>query len=347
MLSKEEKERYGRHLILENFGEEAQLKLKAAKILVVGAGGLGCPALLYLSAAGVGTIGIADDDVVSISNLQRQVLFSESDLDTNKAKAAKNKLQEQNPHITLNTHSRITKENALEIIAQYDLVLDGSDNFSTRYLLNDACVILKKPLVYGAIYKFEGQVSVFNYKGGPTYRCLFPEPPAEGEMPACGEIGVLGVLPGLAGTWQAAEAIKIITDIGEPLSGRLLSFDLLSNSISIFEFSVQEENKIINNLEQYETMVCELYEIDVLSLKKLQAQNAVQLIDVREAFEYAEKNLNGINIPISTLENRMNEINPKLKTIVHCKSGMRSKKAVRQIQKRFPEIEIYNLKDPF
>jgi adenylyltransferase/sulfurtransferase len=343
MLNKEEKERYSRHLILEGFGEEAQLKLKNAKVLVVGAGGLGCPALLYLSAAGIGTIGIIDDDIVSESNLQRQILFSTDDIGKEKAVAAKEKLTRQNPFIKIELYvSRITKENALDIIKDYDLVLDGSDNFATRYLLNDASAILNKPLVYGAIHKFEGQVSVFNYKNGPTYRCLFPEPPNEGEMPACGEVGVLGVLPGIIGTWQATEAIKVITGVGEPLIGKLLSFDLLSNSITTFEFEADEKNRTIRFLGDY-NFSCETNSI---SLDKLQAlQRPVQLIDVREKKEFAGGNLNGINIPVSEIKNRITELDPKALTVVHCKSGIRSKQAIEIIKEYYPKIEIYNLTD--
>jgi sulfur-carrier protein adenylyltransferase/sulfurtransferase len=343
MLSEEEKERYSRHLILESFGEEAQLKLQASKVLVVGAGGLGCPALLYLAAAGVGRIGIIDDDIVSVSNLQRQILFSSENIGEAKVFAAEKRLQEQNPYITIESYNgRLTKENALNIIEGYDLVLDGSDNFATKYLLNDACVILNKPLVFGAVHKFLAQVSVFNYKDGPTYRCLFPEAPEEGEMQACGEVGVLGVLPGIAGTWQAAETIKIITGIGEPLSGKLLSFDLLTNETFSFEFDAHEENKEIKELGNYD-ISCKTDSLTFENLKKIQKEQDVQLIDVREKKEFEEKNLNGINIPMSELENRITELNPDLVTVIHCKSGTRSKKAIEVIKEYYPEIEIYDL----
>lgn len=343
MLSEEEKDRYSRHLILDGFGEEAQLKLRSSKVLVIGAGGLGSPALLYLAAAGVGTIGIIDDDTVSESNLQRQVLFSSEDVGDAKVFVAEQKLELQNPYIAIESYyGRITKENALSIIEGYDLVLDGSDNFATRYLLNDACVILNKPLVYGAIHKFEGQVSVFNYKNGPTYRCLFPEPPSEGEMPACGEIGVIGVLPGIIGTWQATEAIKIITGIGEPLSGKLLSFDLLTNAVSAIEFEPNPENKNIKSLGEYE-ISCVNDTLSYAILKQIIEEQDIQLIDVRERKEYEEKNLNGINIPMTELERRIAELNPDLLTVVHCKSGVRSKQAIQIIKEYYPEIEIYDL----
>ncbi len=345
MLSKEEKERYSRHLILEGFGEEAQLKLKAAKVLVVGAGGLGCPALLYLTAAGVGSIGLIDDDLVSESNLQRQILYSTEDIGESKALVAEQKLKAINPLIDIGAYyGRLTKDGALNIIESYDLVIDASDNFATRYLVNDACVILNKPFVYGAIHKFEGQISVFNYKVGPTYRCLFPEQPEAGEAPACGEVGVLGVLPGIIGTWQATEAIKIITGIGEPLRGKLLTFDVLKNSVITFEFESDEKNKNIKELGDY-YFGCETDFLTLEGLNQLEKDEDVQLIDVREKNEYEIKNLNGINIPMSELENRIAELNPDMITVVHCKSGVRSKKAIEIIKEYYPEIEIYNLTD--
>jgi len=345
MLSKEEIERYSRHLILEGFGEEAQLKLKNAKVLVIGAGGLGCPALLYLTAAGVGSIGIIDDDIVSESNLQRQVLYSTEDIGEAKVLVAEKKLSAQNPLISIEPYlGRLTKEGALTIIEGYDLVIDGSDNFATRYLVNDACVIFKKPFVYGAIHKFEGQVSVFNYKNGPTYRCLFPEQPDAGEAPACGEVGVLGVLPGIIGIWQATEAIKIITGIGEPLSGKLLTLNLLSNSISTFEFEGEEKNKSIKELGEY-YFGCATDFLTFENFRQLEKEEDVQLIDVREKNEFEVKNLNGINIPLSEIENRIAELNPDLITVVHCKSGVRSKKAIEIIKEYYPGIEIYDLTD--
>jgi len=214
MLSKEEHSRYNRHIILPEVGLEGQEKLKLSKVLVVGAGGLGCPVLIYLAAAGVGTIGIVDFDSVDESNLHRQILFGTGDIGKPKAEAAKIKLQEQNPHVEVEVHNtRLTSKNAIEIIDKYDIIVDGSDNFPTRYLVNDACVILKKPFVFGSIFKFEAQISTFNYEGGPTYRCLYPDPPGAGEVPNCAEIGVIGVLPGIVGSIQANEAIKMIIGI--------------------------------------------------------------------------------------------------------------------------------------
>jgi len=219
-LGEAEKNRYSRHILLDKVGLAGQEKLKSAKVLVIGAGGLGCPILQYLTAAGVGTIGIIDFDVVDETNLQRQILFNVDDVGKSKAQCAQVHLSKQNPFVNFQVYNeRINTQNALELFNQYDIIVDGTDNFSTRYLVNDSCVIANKPLVYGAIFKFEGQVAVFNYNNGPTYRCLFPEPPKAGSVPNCSDVGVMGVLPGLIGTQQANETIKIILQIGEVLSG--------------------------------------------------------------------------------------------------------------------------------
>jgi len=229
--------RYQRHLTLSGFGMQAQQKLKHARVLVIGAGGLGCPALQYLAAAGTGTLGIVDDDRVSLSNLQRQILYAEADIGTLKAVTAAARLSAMNPSIVCQPYAvRLTAANALDLIRAHDLVVDGSDNFATRYLVNDACVLAGKPLIYGAIQTFQGQASVFNHQGGPTYRCLFPEPPDPKDAPSCSDIGVLGVLPGMIGTIQATEAIKVLTGIGEPLSGVLLIFDALRMRIQRVRF---------------------------------------------------------------------------------------------------------------
>ena len=227
--------RYHRQIILPEIGEEGQKKLNAAKVLVIGAGGLGCPVLQYLSGAGIGTIGIIDFDVVETSNLHRQVLYGKNDVGTNKALAAKKRLSDLNPDIVINVYpEKLTVKNALTLFADYDIVIDGSDNFSTRYLVNDACIITGKPLVYGAIFKYQGQVSVFNYNNGPSYRCLFPEPPSAGTVPSCSEIGVIGVLPGIIGSFQANEVLKMILGIGEVLDGKLMMYDSLSTQFSTF-----------------------------------------------------------------------------------------------------------------
>ncbi len=344
-LSKEELQRYSRHLLMEEFGLEAQQKLKSAKILVVGAGGLGCPCLLYLAAAGVGVLGIADDDVVSVSNLQRQVLFNTDDVGLAKAETAKNHLQNKNPLIQIDTHPRITRENVFDILASYDLVIDGSDNFSTRYLLNDACVITGKPYIYGALFKFEGQVSTFNYQQGPTYRCLYPEAPAAGEVPACGEAGVLGVLPGIIGTWQATEAIKVITGVGEPLSGKLLIINLLSNDFNVLGFKVNQPNREIKDLGFYDE-VCEteINTIDYIKLNHWLETEDIQLIDVREEHEFESYNIGGLNIPMDELEENLSSIQADKKTVIVCQTGGRSLKALEKLKANFPQTEIYNLK---
>lgn len=236
MLLEEEKKRYCRQFITGTFGLDGQLKLKQAKILVIGAGGLGCPALTYLTSTGIGTIGIIDDDRIALSNLPRQILYTGEDVGKHKASVAKERLQHINPHCTIKSYiEKLTKNNALEIVSGYDVVIDGTDNSETRYLIDDTCYLLKRPFVYGAIFKFEGQVSVFNYKDGPTYKSLFPESKLVGGIPSCNETGVLGVLPGILGIYQATEAIKIITGIGQVLSGRLLTFNLLDNSTKYFD----------------------------------------------------------------------------------------------------------------
>jgi len=233
--------RYSRHITLSEVGLIGQLKIAESKVLVVGAGGLGAPLLLYLTAAGVGTIGIVDFDRISLSNLQRQVLFREQDLDLNKADIAKELLSDRNSELNITSYPvALSTSNALEIIKPYDIVVDCTDNFRTRYLINDACIKLNKPFVFAAIYKFEGQLSVFNYAGGPTYRCLFPTPPKAGEVPNCEEAGVMGVLPGILGTYQANEVLKMILNLGEVLSGKLVSINLLTNQQNSFQFRRNE-----------------------------------------------------------------------------------------------------------
>jgi adenylyltransferase/sulfurtransferase len=346
-LSAKEQQRYSRHLMLEGFGEKAQLKLKQSKVLVIGAGGLGCPALLYLAAAGVGLIGIADNDSVSISNLQRQVLYTIEDLGKNKALAASKHLSLLNSEIEIiSIPERVDAFNVLSLIEGYDVIIDGSDNFSTRYLLNDACVIKNKPLVYGAIFKYEGQVSSLNLDDGPTYRCLFPFPPDSSAISSCNEVGVLGVLPGIVGTWQAAEAIKIITGVGQPLKGVLMSFDLLNNHVNYFRFKLNADNKLISELGSYD-FKCEQSkdEVDVDAFRQWLSNPDVQLVDVRELHEYSVFNLGGKHIPIASLEVRMNEIDCTKLTIIYCQSGKRSIKGLEMIKAHNPDIKIFSLKN--
>jgi adenylyltransferase/sulfurtransferase len=328
-LTLSERDRYSRHILLPEVGLAGVRKLKAAKVLVVGAGGLGCPVLQYLTAAGVGTIGIVDFDIVEESNLQRQILFTPADIGHLKAQVAAAKLSQQNPHVHLVDHAlRLNKENVLSLLAGYDLVIDGSDNFSTRYLANDACVMLNKPLVFGSIYRFEGQVSVFNYQGGPTYRCLYPEP---GALAACSEVGVLGVLPGLIGTYMANEALKVILGIGEILSGKLLVLQALTLVSNIFSFPVNPANKNIQRLPD-EELLCSA-PIPEISFTELQERilsgDKFTFLDVREEGEHARKNLGGISIPSGQLERHIHEIPVDLPIVVYCQSGARSRRAAR------------------
>ncbi|MGZ3865731.1 MAG: molybdopterin-synthase adenylyltransferase MoeB [Bacteroidia bacterium] len=346
MLNEKEIRRYARHLILPEIGESGQIKLKQAKVLVVGAGGLGCPVLQYLTAAGLGTIGIVDADRVDESNLQRQILLSTEDIGKYKAEVAKEKLAKQNPHIDLISYvSYLTSANVLELISQYDIVVDGSDNFATRYLVNDACVMLNKILVFGSIFKFDGQVSVFNYRNGPTYRCLYPEPPDAGEVPNCAETGVLGVLPGICGSLMANETIKIITGIGNVLSGKLLMFDSLTMQFNSVNIVAIPENKNIKALIDYEVFCGNAQEITVEQLKeKINANENFQLIDVREQAEFNAKNIGATLIPLGELANNLHKISPEKEIIVHCASGARSKKAVALLKEKGFK-KVYNLKN--
>jgi len=349
MLSKEELKRYSRHVILPEIGTKGQEELKQARVLVIGAGGLGCPVLQYLTAAGVGTIGIIDFDVVDETNLQRQILFDVKDIGKSKVEIAKQKLSEQNPYINFNVYNtKLTKDNALNIFKDYDIIVDGSDNFPTRYLVNDACVIVGKPLVFGSIFKFEGQVSVFNYNGGPTYRCLFPQPPGPQDAPNCSEIGVLGVLPGIIGCLQANETIKIITGIGEPLSGKLLVFDALTLNTNVLEFSPVKENFNVTELIDYETF-CEsgdeIKEITVSELKKkFDDRENLQIIDVREEFEYEICNLGGELLPLNSISNKIDTISKDKPVIVHCHHGGRSAQAINILKEKFEFDNLLNLK---
>ncbi len=343
-LSKEEILRYQRHLTLPSFGEPAQLMLKQAKVLVVGAGGLGCPVLQYLAAAGVGTLGIVDDDVVSLSNLQRQILFNESEVGQPKAELAAAKLQAMNPHIGCVPHvTRLGVENALDLIGPYDVIIDGTDNFPSRYLINDACVLANKPLIYGALYTFQGQASVFNFEGGPTYRCLFPEPPRPENSPNCSEIGVVGVLPGMIGMIQATETIKVLTGIGEPLSGKLLTFDALSMRQQLINFSRVPEQAAVKELKliDYSCSVAQQDSVTEVSPAELQADTSeYQLLDVREDWERAICNLPGEHVPLGqildgTVDFSALGYDPDKPTYVYCKGGVRSLKAAEAMQANY------------
>ncbi len=349
MFSPGELKRYNRHLILSEIGPAGQQKLKGTKVAVLGAGGLGCPALQYLTAAGVGTIGIIDFDRVDESNLQRQVLYTVSDIGKPKAEAARSRLQEQNPYVRFQVfNEKLTADNALQLLAPFDIIVDGSDNFPARYLVNDACVLLGKPLVFGSIFKFEGQVSVFNYRQGPTYRCLYPEPPAPGEVPNCSQIGVMGVLPGIIGCLQASEVIKIICGIGEVLSGKLLIFSTLTLSQRILSFkkSAPEVTGLIDYEAFCHTTASPVREITAAQLKAWREKGeALQLIDVREAYEYESYHIEGLNIPLPELVKHLHLIQPHQKVVVHCQTGIRSGQAIGLIREKFPHVEIYNLKN--
>ena len=363
IFSKEELSRYSRHLIIPEFNIEGQRKLKAAKVLVVGTGGLGAPLLQYLAAAGVGTIGVLDFDVVEDSNLQRQVLFSTSDIGKSKVQAAKERLEGLNPYINIITHNvLLSSQNALEIVKDYDLVADGTDNFPTRYLVNDACVLLGKPNVYASIYRFDGQVSVFNYTDkdgvvGPNYRDLFPSPPPPGLVPSCAEGGVLGVLPGIIGSLQANEVIKVIAGVGEPLVGRLFLFDAMNfetRTVKVY----RDENNPVNGKNPTVTELIDYQEFCGFNMKQqddvksisvsefLELQNSdepYQLIDVREDFEYEISNIEGVHIPLADVEDEVDQIVSDKKVVVHCKAGGRSKKAIQLLEKDYGFTNLYNL----
>jgi len=334
MLSPQEFTRYSKQTILPEIGVAGQELLKAASVLVVGAGGLGCPVLQYLAAAGVGYIGIVDGDQVNLSNLQRQVLYTANDIGKLKATVAQERLQALNPEIHIATYPYfIDASNVLETIKRYDIVVDGSDNFATRYLLNDACVLLDKPMVSGAIYRFEGQISVFNYKGGPTYRCIFPEPPGEGESPNCADIGVVATLPGIIGTMQANEVLKIIMGYGEVLSGKLLVIDTLDMSMRTFAFKGVAANKLITTLGQLpDYCPLPMPSIDYNTMQRQAAKDPyLQVIDVREPQEHQDGHLGGLNIPLGSLPECWHQLNREHTIIVYCASGKRSLKAATML----------------
>ena len=343
--------RYSRHIILSEIGQKGQDKLTNAKVLIVGAGGLGCPVLQYLTAAGIGTIGIIDFDIVEESNLQRQVLFGTSSLGKNKAIVAKERLTDLNNTITINAYpEKLTHQNALELFNHYDIIVDGTDNFSTRYLINDASLITNKPLVYGAIYKFEGQVAVFNYNNGPSYRCLFPNTPEKNTIPNCSEIGVLGVLPGIIGSLQANEVLKIILGLGDVLSGKLLCYNSLSNNNTILSIkrSETEINKILSNKEGFhnltEELNCEI-SIPEISIEEAFKKDNIQFIDIRENNELPKiEAFKSIQIPLSELESNLNKIDADKEIIIFCQAGIRSLEAVSMLQ-RHQINKCYSLKE--
>jgi len=345
-LSNDEILRYSRHLIMPEVGMEGQLKLKAAKVLCIGAGGLGSPLALYLAAAGVGTLGLVDFDVVDFTNLQRQVIHTTADVGRPKLDSAAEKIQAINPCVNVRAfQTRLTSGNALDLFREFDIVVDGTDNFPTRYLVNDACVLTGKPNVYGSIFRFEGQVSVFATEQGPCYRCLYPEPPPPGLVPSCAEGGVLGILPGLVGVMQATEAIKLILGAGRPLIGRLLLVDALGMKFRELKLRKNPECPVcgphpsITRLIDYNEFCglrgeekagqSNLPEITVEELKqRREAGEEIFLLDVREPHEYQICNLGGHLIPLNDLPKRVHELDSSREIVAHCKMGGRSAKAV-------------------
>lgn len=352
-LDDQQRRRYSRHLSLPGFGADGQRRLKEGRVLIVGVGGLGSPAALYLAAAGVGTIGIVDFDVVEDSNLQRQVLYTTDDVGASKVRTARDRLQALNPHIHVRVHEEpLTAENALQIVADYDLVLDGTDNFPTRYLLSDACELLGKPNVYGSVFRFEGQVSVFNHDGGPTYRDLYPAAPPAGLAPSCAEAGILGILPGVVGTLQATEAIKILTGIGDPLSGRLLLYDALEMRFDEVRVERDPARPPVTALIDYQEFcnpastqeVDALPEITPRELVSLRdAEPTLVVIDVREAEERKVAALDGTtHIPLAQIGSRIDEVPRDAQVVVHCQMGGRSAQAVRMLRQN--GIDAVNLR---
>jgi sulfur-carrier protein adenylyltransferase/sulfurtransferase len=343
-LSPSEIARYSRQLILPEVGIEGQKRLKAAKVVVVGAGGLGSPVCLYLAAAGVGRIGIVDFDAVDLSNLQRQIMYGSSDLGIPKLESAAKRLRDLNPEIAIDLlNVRVAADNIMETLQPYDIVIDGTDNFGTRYLINDACVLLKKPNVYGAIYRFEGQASVFQPPGGPCYRCLFPEPPPAESIPNCAEGGVLGVLAGMIGVVQATETIKLIVGLGDSLVGRLFLYDAAAMRLDTFKIkrnsncaacgdhpSITSLTDLLIDCRPPNDVPPEPEEISALELDaKRRSGDSFCLLDVRNQEEYALCHLAGAKlIPVSDLKARLNELDRECETVVYCKSGGRSRRAI-------------------
>jgi len=345
-LSNDEILRYSRHLIMPEVGMEGQLKLRAAKVLCIGAGGLGSPLAMYLAAAGVGTIGIVDFDVVDFTNLQRQIIHSTADVGRKKLDSAAETIEGINPFVKVRKfETRLSSENALELFRDFDVIVDGTDNFPTRYLVNDACVLTGKPNVYGSIFRFEGQASVFATKEGPCYRCLYPEPPPPGLVPSCAEGGVLGILPGLVGVIQATEAIKLVLGAGEPLIGRLLLVDALGMSFRQLKLKknpdcpVCGKNPTITKLIDYQefcgirgeekSVTSAVPEMQPAELKqRLDHGDDLFVLDVREPHEYQICNLGGHLIPLGDLPTRVHELDSSREIVAHCKMGGRSAKAV-------------------
>jgi molybdopterin/thiamine biosynthesis adenylyltransferase/rhodanese-related sulfurtransferase len=352
--------RYQRQIQLKEIGQLGQDKITQAKVLIIGAGGLGCPALQYLAAAGVGTIGIVDFDVVEMSNLQRQILYTVDDIGQSKAITAAKKLNLLNPEIKIDIHNvQITNKNALEILENYDIIIDGSDNFATRYLINDACVLLDKPLIYGAVLRFEGQIGVFNLADETTnsktnYRDLFPKPPDLDSAISCNDVGVLGVIPGIIGTMQATEVLKIITGIGKPLTNKIISYNALENIFYDFEIVANTSSSIDYPKKKsaflnfnYNWFCNSNLDIETLSAEEfdsLRKYEKITIIDVREKGELPDVDEFPFTlIPLSEFENKVSIISTENKIVVFCKSGQRSAKAIQILKEKFPDCKAYNL----
>ncbi len=353
-LDPDEQQRYARQLALPELGAAGQARLKAARVLVVGAGGLGCPLLTYLAAGGVGTLGIVDGDWVAVSNLHRQVLYTAQDEDQLKAEVAAERLRALNPHVKVEVHPfRLLRENALALVGNYDLVADGSDNFPTRYLIADACTLTGRPHVYGAVHRFEGQVAVFNAARpdgtrGAQYRDLFPEPPPAGLVPNCAEEGVLGVLPGIIGTLQASEVIKLLTGIGQPLDGQLYHFDAAAFVGRTVRFAANPARPPITDLPDY-SEICGAQaltrEITAAELRQWQREGRrFQLIDVREPTEYAAGHLGGELIPLGQLADQVGRIARDRPVVIYCQRGQRSAQAVAQLGAQSDFEHLYQLR---
>ena len=341
--------RYLRQTTLPEIGDEGQAKLGRASVLIVGTGGLGSPAATYLAAAGVGTIGLVDFDVVDESNLHRQILFGTSSVGRRKVEVARERLEELNPEIRVVTYDeRLTSENALRIMSDYDLILDGTDNFATRYLVNDACCILGKPNVYGSVFRFDGQVSVFATADGPCYRCLYPEPPPAHLVPSCAEGGVLGILPGIVGTLQATEAIKLITGVGESLAGRLLLFDALRASFRVMKVKRRcEEHGAITKLIDYEEFCNPVQDTNITPTElreRLDRGEALVLIDVREPYEWEAGHIaEARHVPLAQVPDRLAEIPQDAEVVMICRSGGRSGRAQDFLMRQHGYTKVKNL----
>lgn len=356
-MNNQELNRYSRNILLKEVGLDGQEKLLSSKVLVIGCGGLGNPILQYLTAVGIGTIGMIDFDKVDESNLQRQVLFSIDDIGKNKAIAAKDKLAKLNPLIELIAYDfPLDTKNALDLFKKYDIIVDGTDNFSTRYLINDACVLTDKPLIYGAINQFDGQVAVFNHKNGPTYRCLFPNPPKPGSIPSCSEAGVLGVLPGIIGSMQANEVIKLILDLNGLLTGKLLNYNALESSQYTLKIKRvdSEVEKVLSNRKGFKTTDYDLFcgitselkedEVSVNNLEYL-IQQGYKLIDIREDWEQPRLNIENTQLTYDEMAKAESILRKDERYIIACNNGERSKAAIQFLKTEFGFEQLYNLKE--